>query len=406
MPVRYPARRRGVAICGACLRIACASALLGACGAARAAEWFVDGSLGERLEYDDNVGLNSRDKVSDFSSQSTLRLDFGGQTETLELGLRSRFDYTVFLDERDLDSDDQRVAGYGSYRTPLGRWGLTAAYDRDTTRTRDEDDTGRFILENVRRQEVEVKPSWSYQLTPEDSLILRGEYNDVRFKEQLVDYMRYGGEAGWAHQLNEVNEIDLFALASLTEPDSELNKKTQVYGLQAGWGFTPLRGLDIRIVGGAYWAKTSFDPPSNRSGSFDDETSVGALPAVSISYQIDPRSTVAANYSRSIRPSGSGEVLERDTLDASLTHNWSPQGSWDIQFRYRAQRSLEDNGRADRDLVRVMPSVTWQFTDAWSLRGSYRFRWQSLEGDSKDAFSNAAMLTLTYQPLKWRLIDD
>lgn len=401
---RFPARQV-VAIGGACLRISCASAMLGGCGAARAADWFLGGSLAERVEYDDNVGLNNRNEVSDLSSQSTLRMDLGGQTETLELGLRSRFDYTAFLDNSDLDSDDQRVAGYGSYQTPRGRLGLTAAYIRDTTRTRDEDDTGRFILDNIRRQEVEVKPSWSYRFTPTDSVILRGEYNDVNFKRRLVDYTRYSGEAGWAHRLSETSEADLFALALYTEPDNDLDKETQAYGLQAGWNATPLRGLDIRVAAGAYWTKTTFDPSSSRRGSFDDDTSVGALPAATISYQIDRRSTVEANYARTIRPSSSGAVLERDTLDASFAHNWSPRGTWGVQFRYRAQRSLDDEGRADRDLIRVTPSVSWQLNDTWSLRGAYRFRWQSLEGQSDDAVSNAVMLTLVYRPMNWQFMD-
>lgn len=395
--------RAGAARRGAWLGVACTAALLS--GGARAAELSIDGSLIERLGYDDNIGLNRTDEVSDFSSESILRVDMASQTETVELGLRSRLGYTAFLDETDLDSDDQRVAAYGSYTTPLMRWGLTAAYDRDTTRTRDEDDTGEFILDNVRRQEVEVKPTWSYRVTSLDSLILRGDYSLVDFDEELVDYTRYGGEAGWAHRLNRTNEFDFFGLGSFTESEGNLNRETQVYGFQAGWNSSPLRGLDVRLAAGAYWAKTTFDPSSSRSGSFDSETSVGFLPTATIAYEIDPRTQLEASYARSIAPSGGGEVLERDIVNLAFSHDWSRRWSSGLTFTYRGQDSLEDDGRADRDFLRASPSVTWRITDSWSLNGAYRLRWQSREGQSKNALSNAVFLTLSFQPLAWRSSD-
>lgn len=364
---------------------------------ARSADWSFETFTRQRVTYDDNIGLNRQDVVSDLSSQSTLEVDLGRKSQSHRFGLSSRFDYTTFLEERDLDSDDQRVAVYGDYQGALMSWGLTAAYSRDTTRTRDEDDTGQFILENLRRHEVEVKPSWSLLVSQVDRIALRAEFDSVQFEEQLIDFWRLSGELAWTRKLSQSDEVEVSAFASLIEPDDDLDRQTQAYGLKAGWSTMPLRGLEVRLGAGVYWARTAFDPSSDQAGSFGDQTSLGALPSLGISYQIDPESRFSAAYARSIRPSGGGAVLERDRLEASFERAWSPRGSWRIDFRYQSQSDLEDGGN-DRDLITIAPSVAWQLTESWALRGAYRFRWQSLDGNGEDALSNAVFMTMTYEP--------
>ena len=397
--VRNPEARPSGFLGRACLAAACCSALLAGPGGARAADWTFESSASQRLGYDDNVGLNRQNKVSDLSSLSTVRLDLLGseQSQSLDFGISSRFDYTAFLEERDLNSDDQRVALFGDYQTALSRWGLTAAYSRDTTRTRDEDDTGEFILENVRRHEVEVRPSWTYLLSELDSITLRGGYDNVQFEEQLVDFWRLSGEVGWIRKLSQTAEVDLSAFASLTKPD-ELERQTQVYGLKAGWSSTPIRDLEIRFGIGGYWARTDFGASSGRGDSLDDQASIGLLPSAGLSYQLGQDATIAAAYSRDIRPSGGGGVLERDRLEASFEQVWSPRGSWRVDFLYQFQNALDDLGGGGRDLIRVSPSIAWRFTENWSVRGAYRLRWQSLEGEGEDALSNAVFVTMTYEP--------
>lgn len=372
------------------VRTSCVWMVLAGCNSAQAAEWYIDGSLSQRLKYDDNIGLKSRNEVSDLSFQSILKMDLGMQSEILKFGLKPGFKLTKFSDQDALDSNDKRVTAYASYQSIRSSWDLTTAYDRDTTRSRDEDDTGEFILDNVRRKELELKPSWSYRLSPVDRITLHGEYNDVSFKERLIDYTRSSGELGWDHKFSKVEEVHFQIFVSSIKPETLLDKDTRVYGIQLGWNIKATRRLDLRLDAGAYRTNIT------------DQATNGFLPAVSLLYQFNPESSIHATFARSIAPSGNGEVLERDRIDLAFKEQWSSRISWGLLFRYQTQQSLDDNGRADRDFLRIIPSVVWRQGRAWSLLSSYRYRWQKIDDDSdREARSNAVMLTLTYHPVKW-----
>lgn len=372
------------------LRIACAWMVLGGCTSTQAAEWYTQGSLSQRLKYDDNIGLKSRNEISDLSWQSILKIDLGIQTESLKFGLKPGFKLTKFMDENDLDSNDQRVTAYANYHTTLSNLDVTTTYDRDTTRSRDEDDTGEFILDNVRRKELEVKPSWSYRLTPVDTITIHGEYNKVSFDERLINYTRASGVVGWSHQLSKVEGVSFQTFVSSIKPETSLDRDALTYGIRVGWNIKPVRSLDLKFSAGVY--RTEFiDQSFNR-----------VLPTASLLYKINSHSSIHATFARSITPSGNGEVLERDRADLAFKEEWNSRVSWGLNLRYQTQQSLDDNGRADRDFLRIEPTVDWRYTKTWSLLSTYRFRWQKLDNENdRSATSSAVMLTLSYRPMKW-----
>lgn len=379
--------------------LVCAVLAAAGIGTVRAAETELDATLGERMGYDDNIGWNRDNEVSDLSSQTALGLDFSTRDEVLDFDLGSRFVFTRFLDESNLDSDDQFVTGEAAYRTALSRTALAAEYRRETTRTGQEDDTGALLLDNIRQEEFNLRPSWSFQATRLDRFTAAAEFRQIAYDRQLIDSDRLGASLGWARAISRASEIALTVEADQIDFDTADDRQVRLFGSQLNWTYEPMPDLQVTLGGGPYWA----DRSTNSSGATADDDTVGALASAGLRYQFDTETTLDAGYRRFVAPSGSGNAVIRDRIDASFDQDWSARVGLGVALRFQHQEAAFDSGPPDRDFFRVTPSIVWRLTEDWALRGAYRFRWQSVDGRDGDAVSNAAFVTLTYRPESWSL---
>ena len=364
--------------------------------AAMAEEPSLEAFVRERLLYDDNIGLNTSGEVSDLSSRTTVGLDLVGGTEAVDVALSSRFDFTYYADEDDLDSADQSLSGTAGYRTPRSRLALEASYDRDTTRTSEVDDTGLFILDNIRREALELRPSWSLQATRLDRFTLSGRYREVDYVRSLVDHRRLGAALDWTRAVTRSSALTLAATAARVESDTTDNRRSDLFG----GGLTLETAVDprlaLRVGVGVQWAETATDAAaSQRSTEF--------LPALGLTFRPAPEAAIDLDYRRTLAASGSGNLVARDTVDLAYEQRWTRTLSFGLDARYRAQDRVFGDGATGRDFVRAEPWIGWRFTEFWSLGARYRYRWQSLDGDPEDAVSNAGIVTLTFRPAGWSL---
>ncbi len=370
-------------------------------GTVRAEDTRVEATLAERVGFDDNIGWTRDNSVSDLSSQTALGLNFSGSDEVIELDLKSRFLFTQFLDESGLDSNDQFIIGDAAYRTARSRTALTAEYIRDTSRTGQEDDTGQFLLDNIRQQEINIRPSWSFQATRLDRFTVAARYRQFDYERQLTDNERLAGSLSWARGLSEVSEITFAIEADQIDFDTVDDRRVRVLGAEVNWTAELSPRLRLTLGGGPYWADLSADPSGMEPAADDD--SIGALANAGLSFKLDSETMLEASYRRFVASSGSGNAVIRDRVDASLEQNWSARVGWGVALRFQHQEAALGSGPADRDFFRVSPSVVWRLTEDWALRGAYRFRWQSVDGRDGDSVSNAAFVTLTYRPESWSL---
>lgn len=187
---------------------ACLAAALSACPDARAAEWYQESELGQIFGYDDNIGLegggdSGSGKTSGVQSTSSIQLNSGVRTPAAELSLTSLFTFNVFPGNSGLDSNDQYFTLRGEKIGQLWSAGIAARYVRDTSRTNDVTETGNFILQNKRRNFVNVAPSLEYGVTHLDQLSLTPFYSYSHYGTNLLpDVTTYGLAAGWAHDLS------------------------------------------------------------------------------------------------------------------------------------------------------------------------------------------------------------
>ena len=379
----------------------CALLLPPGLGLTQAQEAYVELSVGERLGFDDNVGLTRGDPVSDFSSQTALGLSFGRTGDTLDLGLRSRFVFTKFFDDGELDSNDQFVVADAGFRSERSRSRLAAEYRRDTTRTSQEDDTGEFLLDNIRQEELSLGPSWSFQATRLDRFAVEAEYRAIDYERRLVDNDRWTAEASWRRDLTGSSAITLSSGFREIDFDTADNRQVRIVELEGDWTSDVTPRLRLSLGGGSYWADLSADPIG--AGAVDDDSDSGFVAHAGLRFDLAPDAALTAEYGRMLVPSGSGNVRLRDRLDATFEQDWNQRVSWAVAARYQAQEGLLGSQVADRDFVRVSPSIDWRLARDWTLRAAYRFRWQAFDDQDEDAVSNAVFVTLTFRPERWSL---
>jgi len=362
----------------------------------RAAEWVVEGRAALRGEFEDNITLDPDDELSDFSATFSPEVGIGGRSDNWDLFLKTRLDFVRFATEDSQDSEDIRVALETSYRTQLSVWELDAIFRRATPRTTELTDTGRLDVD-AERIDFEILPSWSYVLTPRDSIILGAGWQRADFDvSTLDDFTTYFASGGWRHQLTEQDDITLTGFASHFENDDVSGNESDTIGAQLEWHRVYSERLETRIAIGPRYT----DSDTTVLGVKDSDTSVGVIVDGEVNYDLDERTTISANVSQSVDPSGGGTAVERALVGLSVRYEYEPEIVLGLSTRYQKDKDPNDRDSVDRKYFTIEPGISWQFKRDWFLTGGYRFRTQELAGESR-ASSNTVFVTLSYEFPKW-----
>ena len=105
------------------------------------------------------------------------------------------------------------------------------------------------------------------------------------------------------------------------------------------------------------------------------------------------------SYEHSLFPGSFGSVLESDVITLRYRHRWSERLAGVVSLR---ALTSEDNGnpfsRQNRDYVQFSPELSWRMSENFRVSGGYRLRWNDRDVEPDDALSNAAFISLSYQP--------
>ena len=365
---------------------------------AQAANWLIEGRAEVSAHYDDNIFMDPDDELSVFGAILSPEIDIGGRSETWDVFLNTRLDFARYTEDDSLDSEDVTLGLDSSYRTQLGTWEFDATFKRLNTRTSELTDTGR-VDAGGERLEYELLPSWSYILTPRDSIFVNGGWNQAFFDEAtLDDFTEYFAGAGWNHRLTEQDDITLSAFASHFENDDVDGNENDTIATQVEWHRVFSDRLETRLAIGPRYVTTD----SATGGMVVTDSSFGFIVDGSVDYDLDERTSISGNVSRSVDASGGGSAVERDIVGLSIRHQYEPRLSFSLAASYQTNRDPndEDDNQDDRDYISIEPSVRWEFERDWFLSGSYRFRTQELASESR-AYSNAVFVTVSYRIPKW-----
>ena len=104
---------------------------------------------------------------------------------------------------------------------------------------------------------------------------------------------------------------------------------------------------------------------------------------------------VALSISRSLTPSGEGNVNERDRVSLTWDRKLSEVLTFNIMTAYQESQSVDQFTTTDREYFEFAPSMTWKLQEQLNLRFGYQYRERkSLDSGAID--SNMVFLTVGY----------
>lgn len=368
--------------------------------AARAAEWYVESRVQTQLNYDSNLRLSPDDEISTVGGVLSPEVKIGRRTEALDLSLFGRVDFNGFTNDTSLSSIDEKVAVDAKYLTQLGRFGLTADYVRDTTLISEIDDTGN-LTEAARVERIDVLPSWSYELSEIDRIDLGAGFTQNSYHtDTLTDYQFYTGQAGWSRELSEITSVQTIGYVGRYVAEDSIDTRADIYGLTVGLAHRFSEQFSAQAAVGPEYVVTKFD---DASGSRDTETDLGYRIDAGLIYLMDELTRLEVTGSRKTEPSGSGDTVTRNRLQAALTRRVTELLSLRLDGTV-LQNDSTSTDNLDRLYYALQPSAIWRLDREWDLNASYRFRSQDFDNQNT-ADSHAVFLTMTYRLPRWSWTD-
>lgn len=375
---------------------------------AHAAEWYVRSGLSQAVDYDDNIGLSARkrQRTSAFSETSTIDLNLGGRSPTMQIDLASKFNFTQFPTEGRLNSNDQFLTLTSGYTGERVSFLLKGRYIRDTTRTSDIDGSGLFILQNTRRQLMEVAPEFAYRLTPLDQIKVSAGYTDITYPSgNLRDYSQTSGRLGWVRALSPRTEMLANASALRVNSNSKGAQNSYIFGLLAGVHHVFSPQTEATLVAGPSLAQTDFVANANGTHAAERRTALGYILDANLAYTPTERWSFTGGVSRTVTPSTTTGVVEEVTsFHVASTYTVYPRVFADADILYLLQEDVgQANLSARRDYVAFEPGIRWQFAEDWELGLKYRFEYQTFDQGNTAARSNAVMMSVSYRLPPWTM---
>lgn len=374
------------------------------------------------------VGTRATDNVvwSSRNQEAALGFDNGGgailkaESQDWRSTVTPSFNFRRFAIGEDLDADEYGARSQHQwFATDRIQFGTNLDYVRDSTLTTELADAGaRNQISN--RETITAQPSVTFLLSEDTSLNAGYLYQDVSFDNsgngQLVDFSFRQATLGATHFWRD--DIRLFATAFASEFETpDTNGKTRTYGGQGGVGYSWDENLTVDLAMGYVTSDIEFQtsflaldlgpPPQIVLVTQQDETSTsGPIASAGIQRNFENLRT-RLDYARRVTPSIRGsQQLEDDilvTLDQDLTREWRMgfRGGYNMRTAEGEDVAVGLNRfRVDdlnRDQASVSGNVTYRFTNEISVRGEYRFSYNTFTNELQDSvYNHSFFMTLSY----------
>ena len=364
----------------------------------RAAELSFKYDVRVSAESDSNVRLTQNETKIQGGVLST-NFALTSKTPTLELGLVGGADFSKF-DESRFDSNDQDVAAHAEYRTGQSELGINASYKRNSTRSSELEDTGRFQDAAVRRKQGDVGVHWYHTINRTNNIKLSAGHSEVEYATDLLhDYDVENVSFTYTHVLNR--RISLQAQAYLQDYQSKSGSEISADTLGGQLGVVAALSKKLSLTALAGSAKT--DQDFNTSIGVASQSSNNFVLNGKLSYSV-PRYELSLGFTRSITPSGNGFVQLSNIGRGSILYRVGKYTQVFADIVKGSNKTVDNAFSAQREFQSASAGLRVRFAKTWRLSARYRYRTQEPFNSNSKAKSNAVYLTLHYQPLahKWK----
>lgn len=386
-------------------RTVLAGCLLLVTGSALAVEWSVTTLVSAGVETDDNVGLvpENPHAVSGygFSPQITGR----ARTPTVDAQVALGLDFDRF-DDSNYDSDDQDLTFSVKHVDRINEYGVTGGLKRDSTRTSELEDTGRFSDRAIRKENARITPYWTHRLDERNSVKLGLNYQDVTYQAaNYSDYQLGSSTLSWVHQLTGYTAWQIQFYTSNYNAEGFRDVESDASGLRLGYETALTQRLELKVLVGASRIDTSYQSTFlvNTPGGAvvitggDDDQATTAFADMVLTYT-SARSLWNVRLNTDAVPSGDGYLRVNNRVDADWIYQLTERIETVIAILYGEAESLDDRVDDKRDYINFEAGVLYRLTENWDIATLYRHRAQDQGGMLDSAESDALFVTLRYHP--------
>lgn len=382
-----------------------------------AAEWTLKSSLEQAMQHNDNMAFNNiqKDSVTGYLLKPSLQAT--RKTEVLDLGFEGKGDIRRY-DDSSWDCDNYNLGLNNDYRTQRSVFSLSGGYSTSCSYTRQIEDTG-LLAPNIQSTNYHINPSWTWQWTPLDQLILNSSYSKTSYDNTLNDTasnnglnfrgnetyrISLGGQHEW-DKLLTLNEKLIFSNIQYTGSDTS---SQNLFGFQLGADYKINHNWTTSVYGGPMWVDSQ--PSSNGATTGQSSSlSLGSVAAISLNYS-GQLTEFSAGFNNSISPSAIGQTLQTRLIFANYSYRLSRSLLLEFRGNYRQSESIGNisNNQFNRDYYTVAPGIAWELARDWKLKGIYTYSWQDYQQDNTfqnlnnrnlnngTVDSNSVMLSLDY----------
>lgn len=381
-----------------------------------AAEWTLTGSLEQQLQYDDNISLNPIRKDSVIGYLLTPKLQAARKTGVLDITVNGQGNIRRYNDSR-WDCDNYSLGLSNSYRTGRGVFGLTGGYAVNCSYSQQITDTG-LLAPNSQSENYRLSPSWAWQWTPRDQLILDASYSRTTFSDSLGGMNTSTGNGSLSLSGNDTYSVNLGANHEWSQRlflDIKLffsnvqytgsNAQTQnLFGFQLDGNYA-INPLWTVIAGaGPRWIDGTQQQSNDISSGQNSSLALGNVANISLSYN-DQLSQFSTGYSNTVSPSAIGQTLQTHSLFVSYSYHLTRTLLVDFTSNFTLSQSIggqaaSQTNQFNRRYINIAAGITWEFMKNWQLKGGYVYKRQNFKQNinvqNLNSDSNLVMLFLTY----------
>jgi len=382
-----------------------------------AAEWALEGSLGQQFQYNDNISFSTIRKTPVVGYLLTPGLQASRKTGVLDIAFVGQGDIRRYDDSR-WDCDNYDLGLNNEYRTERSVFGLRGGYGVGCTYAQQIEDTG-LILPNSESENYRVAPSWNWQWTARDQLFLDAAYSKTSYSSSLggvalIDdsliftgndtyTVNLGGNHEWSRRLSFNGSLNFSNVQYTGANDSTQN----LYGFQLGANYKINRFWTVSAGGGPVWVDTQ---PGSNTGSSVQNSSLDLGHVANINLSYDGQFTAfSTGYSNTVNPSSIGQTLQTQSVFANYSYQILQDLVLDISGNYSRSESVGGestdnvNNQFDRSYFTTSAGIAWALAKNWELKGRYVYSWQDYQQDinvlnlnAGTSDSNVVMLSLGY----------
>ena len=353
-------------------------------------------SLDIRGEYNDNVLFERTNEIDDYLATISPALTLEYATELLNLESKIGVDFLRYVDQTDLNTENQRYEFNGGYRF-TERWALSGdfSYIKDTTLESELEETG---LVNVRqdRHRYNAGGGLSYQVSELSDMSI----NHIHTKTDYdfvgnVDYDRDVITLSYNRHLK--SERDIFTVQpSYFNSDSEVSEVDN-YGLSLGWSHSFSETLQLRaFLGGRYTELSSKEEEQT-------DRNWGGTADISLKKTGEVSSTLIG-YTRDLGTSAFGGPIEVDRIYCDLRRRVTRRLAVGFRGNLYFTRSVGTFDDENSRYSEVIPFLNYQITENHTLQLAYSYSLEEDRNLSEDRESerNRVWIALNFGfPRRW-----